>query len=187
MFRGGFLLLSLASLVFADPSLPTVDRRSPPHSITTPLAGERAEAEARLRSRVPGARVDYDLLRGGASYVRALGGTLSGPGGRGRGISLQSVDALPSDEPYKPVKAFLDEHPGLFGHGSDLLAGRAPVRASLLSDGLGQSVAWDQRVDGIPVLEAILIGHLTRGEELLSIASSFVPDAEGLAQARLYW
>src|SRR5205085_1264416 len=44
-----------------------------------------------------------------------------------------------------------------------------------------RTVAWEQRVDGIPVFDSVFVSHTGPRGELLSVSSLFVPDPDGAA------
>jgi hypothetical protein len=72
------------------------------------------------------------------------------------------------------VKAFVDEHRGLFGHGAEAFAAAKLQRSEI--HGRLRTTVWQQQLDGIPVFEAIFKAHSTVDGELVNLSSGFVPD-----------
>lgn len=181
----GLAWISPSAHAFRDGDpLPTFDRRQ--ERITgrasAPTAVQLA-AEESLRSRLPTVRLDYDPIRRSPVHIRCLEGCLTGPGGAQKGVALQAGEGLPFDEPYRPLKAFLQAETGLFGHGPEVIIGRPPAREVSGRRNRLRTVVWEQRCADIPVFEAVLIGHLTATDELLALSSTFLPDPESLVAA----
>ena len=81
------------------------------------------------------------------------------------------------DDPDRPVKAFLQEYQVLFGFGPEALDD-ANVQRDYVSTGNGvRTVVWQQQVAGVPVFNALLIGHMTQAGELACLSSEFIPSA----------
>src|SRR3954467_1406607 len=85
------------------------------------LTPGQSDAADRLKSRVQGAKVDVDQVTGSPAFVASPQGFLSGPDGRGRGISPQFRQAIPDNDSHGAIKAFLNEHSALYGHGAEIL------------------------------------------------------------------
>lgn len=165
------------------PPLPDLDRRTHTRAQPPQLRPAQAAARERLRQRVPRLRTDFDPIRLSPHFVASPESFLTGPGGRGKGVSADYGRRGRGGDPHWPVKAFVDEHAALFGHGADAIA-QARVRRDDASGPNGlRSVVWEQHVDGIPVYEGVLVGHITRDGELVSVASLFVPQPAAAADA----
>ena len=137
---------------------------------TASLAGQQA-ARAELKSRAPDVVVEFDAVLGSPKWVRSSAGKLSGA------IPAATAKRFAKDE---PVKAFLEEHRALFRHGPEVLATARATRNH--TNELGQrTVAWEQRVDGIPVFDSVFVAHSSAEGELMSLSSQFVPEPERAA------
>ena len=91
-------------------------------------------------------------------------------------ISAAAAGVVPASDPHRPIKAFLNEHAQLFGHGAEALD-NARVKRDYVTPHNGlRTVVWEQQLDGIPVFRSMLMGHVTKRGELVSIASQFLPD-----------
>lgn len=149
---------------------------------TAPLPEQRDEVR-KLQSAMPECRVDFDPLLGSPKYVRTLDGFLSGPDAQGRGISAAAALAVPGTDPYRAIKAFLNDHAALFGHGAEAID-TARVKRDYVDAHNGlHTVVWEQKLDGIAVFQSVLMGHATRRGELVSIASEFLPNLPAAADA----
>src|SRR5262249_3517736 len=84
-----------------------------------------------------------------------------------------------------PIKAFVNSYADLFGHDSRALSPLAMTRQYTNSHNGVRTFAWEQRLDGIPVYESVLLGHVGAGGEVISISSTFVPELDQLAAANL--
>jgi uncharacterized repeat protein (TIGR01451 family) len=146
-------------------------------------AALRMQAEARLKSDLPSVTVSYDPLLGTPKFIRAQDGFLTGPNGQGRAVSAATAQALPANDPYLPVKAFLNEHAALFNHGAEVLAGAKLSRESVGAHNGLRTVVWQQQLDGIPVFEGVLIGNISKHGELVSLSSQFLPNPTQNADA----
>ena len=165
-------------------SLPDFDKRAATSTNAPAVAAEHARAAASLHARVPNLHLDLDERTGAPRFVSARNGFLSGPRGQGKAISAEAAQAFPANDPHQPIKAFLQEHSALFGHGPEPLA-RARLKRDFVDKHNGlRTVVWEQHLNDIPVYEAVLIGHVTREGELVNLASQFVPAAEPAAAAQ---
>ncbi|MBI3415833.1 MAG: M36 family metallopeptidase [Verrucomicrobia bacterium] len=141
------------------------------------------QAAVKLKSRLPGVKIERDGILGMPRLVSAPRGFLTGAQGKGRSVEPQSVDALSADDPHRPIKAFLNEYSGLFGHGANVL-NSARIKRDYVTEHNGlRTVIWEQMLDGIPVFEGLLSGNVTKNGELVNISSRFVPDANQAANA----
>ena len=147
------------------------------------LKGDRAAAGDRLKQRVPKIQIELDEVRGTPKFVAAPNGFLSGPNGEGRGISQEKIRALPAQDPHRHVKAFLNEHSTLYGHGAEVLTPARLKRDYTATHNGLRTTVWEQQLDNIAVYEAVMVGHVTRQGELVNVASQFIPDLERAANA----
>ena len=195
LFRPGNLLrsgsLAAACLVWAGTpalaqfrpahrqDLPDFDSRAPAAPKSERLA-ERQGGQTRLAGQLPSAAVDFDPLLDSPKFIRAQDGFLTGPNGEGRAVSASALRTLSASDSYRPIKAFLNEHSALFGHGAEVLD-TAQVKRDYVDAHNGlHTVVWEQELDGLPVFQSTLVGHITRQGELTSLSSRFLP---GLAAA----
>src|SRR5262249_31320714 len=129
---------------------------------------EHLAALEHLRTRLPGARVDFDPVTGAPKTISAGERFLSGTNDVSRDIN-------------GPTRTFLREHRRLFGYGPEALD-KARGKSEFVTPHNGlRTVVWEQKVDGVPVFEALLTSHTTRKGELVTLSSQFVPDAEAAA------
>lgn len=180
-------ILSASAWAFRPPShteLPNFDRRgtnAPPQA-----PAEKRPAIAALRTRLPGARVDFDEHTGAPKWVVAEHGFLSGKDAQGRAIGAEAARAIGPQEEHRATKAFLHEHKTLFGFGPEVLT-NARLKHDFVTAHSGlRTVVWEQELDGVPVFQGLLISHTTTNSELVNLSSHFVPNlahATGLAEA----
>jgi uncharacterized repeat protein (TIGR01451 family) len=157
------------------PALPNFDNRAPAAPKPERLS-ERQVGQSRLAGQLPWAVIDFDPLLDSPAFIRSRDGFLTGPNGQGRAVSSLTAKAIPPGEPFQPIKAFLNEHSTLFGHGAGILD-TARVKRDYVDAHNGlHTVAWEQQFEGIPVFQSVLIGHITRNGELTSLSSRFLPD-----------
>jgi hypothetical protein len=124
-----------------------------------PLPANRAAAVAELRARVPGLLLDFDEIRGTPKRIAATDGFLSGPAGEGRAISSKAARALPVNDPYRPSKAFLNDHSALFGHGAEVLIGSTVKREFVTAHNGLRTLVWEQQLDQIAVYGLQMATH----------------------------
>jgi uncharacterized repeat protein (TIGR01451 family) len=136
-----------------------------------------------LKSQLPSAAVDFDELLGTPKFARSQDGFLTGPGGEGRAVTAKSLRAVATSDPDRAVKAFLNEHSSLYGHGAEALDAAKITRTDISARNGLRTVVWQQQLDGIPVFESVLIGNTTKRGELVSLSSQFLPNLAGLADA----
>jgi len=158
----------------ARPDLPNLDKRKA--QANTALSKEKTAAAASLRTLIPSAKVDFDEIIGSPKMVSVPGGFLSEPNGKGKAISPDTAAVFPADDPYRVTKAFLKAHSALFGHGPEVLVTARIKREFVTAHNGLKTVVWEQQLDGIPVFEGLLTAHTTKNEELVSLASHFLPD-----------
>jgi uncharacterized repeat protein (TIGR01451 family) len=164
------------------PDVPALDSRSPV-SPKPERTAERERGKSHLAAQLPAAVVDFDPLLDAPKFIRTGQGFLTGPNGQGRGVSALTAQNLPANDPVLPIKAFLNEHHDLFGFGAEVLSG-ARVKRDYVDKHNGlHTIVWEQQLDGIPLYQSVLMGHITRQGELTSLSSLFVPDLAASADA----
>ena len=167
----------------AQPPLPDFDRRQAKAGKELRAPSGQRQAAALAAQAVPGLRVSFDEVTGSPRWVWTTEGFLSGPSGKGGAIGLATLEAFPANDPYRVVRAFLQQHAALFGDGAQVLTtARLKREYTTAHNGL-RSVVWEQQFKGIPVFEGLLIAHLAKGGELVSLSSRFVPALEQAALA----
>jgi hypothetical protein len=80
------------------------------------------------------------------------------------------------------VKRFLDENAALFGHGAEVLASARITREFVGEHNGLRTIVWEQRLDGIPLFQSVIIAHITRQGELVNLTSLFLPEVEKAAR-----
>ena len=162
-------------------ALPHFDKRLAEGREANKIAPDKKAALDRLKKNIPAVEVDHDPILGSPKFVHSPKGFLSGPNGEGKGISNTAARGVPANDRHHAVKAFLNDHAGLFGHGAEAV-NKARVKREHVDAHNGlRTIVWQQEVDGIPVFEGILKGHITKNGELVNLASQFVPDPEKAA------
>src|SRR5262249_11107733 len=94
--------------------------------VTVPTSA--AAQEQQLRDEVPGVRVDRHALTGSPQWIASTSGFLTGP----ELVPLATVPGQTGD-PHRVVKAFVEVHRDLFGHGADLLSQARILRDAVTS------------------------------------------------------
>jgi uncharacterized repeat protein (TIGR01451 family) len=164
------------------PQLVNYDKREKGAAVRPRLDPEKALAADKLSERVSGVRVSVDPILGSPRYVVSTHELLSGPNGVGKAISPQFRNAIPGEDRHGSIKAFLNEHAAMFGHGAEILDSAVITREYITAHNGLRTTVWEQQVEGIPVFQAIFIGHETKDGELASIASQFVPNPQAAAE-----
>ncbi len=185
-------IFSLSLLVLAQANgfqkpareeLPNFDKRA--RQAEEALHQHHADAEKKLREKLPKAQLNFDEITGSPKLVSAQDGFLSGKNASGRGISANVSADFPANEPHRATKAFLKEHRGLFGHGPEALAA-AKIKRDFITPHNGlRTVVWEQQLGGISVFDGLLTSHTTKAEELIRISDYFVPDPALAARSAL--
>lgn len=142
------------------------------------LPAERVNAEAKLRDRVPALRLERHPILGSPKWIAAREGFLTGSDGTGLAMAgaAASRQPLAPNDAHRVVKAFLNEHAGVFGHDAAALE-RARVNRDYVTAHNGmRTTVWQQEHNGIEVFEAVFLAHITKNGELVNVASQFVPD-----------
>jgi len=165
----------------AQPALPNFDARQATPPPAAALARPQNDlAAAALRAQVNGLRLERDARSSSVRWLGAQRGFLTAAGGAGKGLSQAFLDAVPTTDPQRLVKAFVNEHAALLGHDAGALD-QAALKTDARTPASGlRTVIWQQKLDGIYVYGGLFVSHLTRNDELISISDRMVPD---LAQA----
>lgn len=174
--------LALAQVAPAREALPNVDKRLDGQNRPA-VADGKQQALAKLRNRVPGLQADIDPLLKSPNFISSTHGFLTGPNGEGGAVSANAARALPDNDPHRSIKAFLNDNAGVFGHGAEVLTGAKINRDFVTAHNGLKTTIWQQQVDGIPVHEALMVGHVTKRGELVNLSTRFLPDAVKAADA----
>ncbi|HKS36909.1 MAG TPA: hypothetical protein VJW76_06960, partial [Verrucomicrobiae bacterium] len=162
------------------------DKRHTDASNPLTLEGTRAVAADRLRARMQGVQIDLDNVVASPRFIYNRLGFLSAPASA-REITHPRVAGsrpdIEDEDPHRPIKQFLDENAELFGHDSGILTGARKTRDYLTEHNGMRTAVWQQELDGIPVFEAVLYGHIAKNGELVSLYSQFVPEPAKAADA----
>jgi VCBS repeat-containing protein len=134
-------------------------------------------AVARFKEQWPQIQLDYDPVLLSPKSVLPRLGYLTGPGGAGVTVSDATAQMFDPDDPDRPVKAFLQEYQALFGFGPEALDDANVQRDYVSAGNSAHTVVWQQQVAGVPVFNALLIGHMTQAGELACLSSEFIPSA----------
>jgi hypothetical protein len=140
------------------------DKRLPAAAVAPAPNQARLAGAASLKQRLPQLAVDYDPIVRAPKAVIARDGFLTGPKGRGRGVSRDAKLAAVADhDPLLPLKGMLNEHRQLFGHSAEELdRARLKRHHTAKHNGL-RSYAWQQERNGIAIYDAVLSAHITKG------------------------
>jgi uncharacterized repeat protein (TIGR01451 family) len=164
-----------------DHQLPDFDKRREAPAQALPPA--KAASADKLRGRLQGLRVEHDALLQSPKHITSTAGFLSGPEGEGGAITAAAARALPPGDRHRAIKAFLNEHRPLFGHGAEALEKARLKRDAVTRNNGMRTAVWEQRVDDIAVYEGVLVGHITKRGELASVSSQFLAEPERAADA----
>ena len=152
------------------------DQRKPVRQ-ARPVSPARQASIQKLKSLEPGIQIEFDELRGTPKRIVAGRGFLSGPNGEGKTVPPVRARQFGRQESHRAVKAFLDEHAGVFGHGAGILQD-ATVRRDFTARHNGlRTVVWEQQLDGITVDDGVLVGHESSQGELVMLSSLMIPEA----------
>jgi hypothetical protein len=198
----GGLWLGWTALAFRPPAqspLPNFDKRTAApaggpalQAIPTPdrfdfTPAQRASVSI-LKNRVPGVRIEPAPFTRAPRLIAAEQGFLTGPGGVGRAVSAEALQAIPAGDPHRVVKAFIREHQILFGHGPEALDRAAVYREFTGAHNGLRTTIWQQQHAGIPVFEALFQSHVSKQGELVRLSSQFLADpARAVANGHPNW
>lgn len=157
---------SQVSLRKDDGPLADMDLRST-RALPVGVDADRAKAVESLRSEVAGVRVDFDPVTRTPKWIGSLAKLLTGPQ---ESLAAQNADG--------PVRAFIDAHREVFGHGPESLDKARRVTDYSTQAGPSRKVVWHQQHEGIDIFEAVLQANLTTKSELINIGSQFVMQPE---------
>ena len=160
--------------------LPNLDKRQQNRPA---LPDGKQQALAALRARVSGLQAEIDPVLNSPTFISSTKGFLTGPNGAGGGVSANAARAFPDNDPHRAVKAFLNEHAPIFGHGAEVLNDANITRDFVSAHNGLKTTVWQQQVDGIPVYGGLLIGHVTKKGELVSLSTHFLTAAAKAADA----
>ncbi len=167
-------------------SLPNTDTRKDGVAKSQQLDALRESALNRLQARIPGIKVDLDEVLASPKIVCNELGFLSGPASEEEILNPRTVQTLlqaKTDDPHENIRRFLDENADLFGYNTAILDSARVSREYVTAHNSMRSVVWEQQLDGIPIFEAVLYGHITKNGELVSLCSQFVPNPAQAADA----
>src|SRR5438445_10713959 len=137
------------------PELANFDKRAHEASMADAPSRDYSIGLEKLKAAIPGVRIDQDEILGTPAWIVSTRGFLSGPGGQGLGIAPETAAAFPADDPNRAIKAFLQQHRAIFGHGPEVLQ-NARVKCEFVTPHNGlRTVIWEQQLDGIPVFEGL--------------------------------
>jgi len=159
-----------------QPELANFDKRARTAARNVEADESRRAALAHLKSRLPKAKLDWDEVIGSPAWIRSTESFLSGPNGEGGGIAAQTARKFDARERHAAIKAFIDDHRALFGHGPEALDQALLAREFTTPHNGLRTVVWRQHLDNIPVFDGLFTGHTTRHGELVSLCGRFVPD-----------
>ena len=139
-------------------------------------------AESNLTYRVRKAQVTRSRAGRKQVWVNCRSGYLTGEAGVGLALPAPRGASSPEDR-LRPIKAFLDEYSAIVGHDSRALDTATLKRDSVDRHNGVRTVIWSQELEGLPVFECSLVGHLSPKGELVSLCSSLCPDLRAAAAA----
>jgi len=130
--------------------------------------------------RSPGIQIELDAVTGAPAWIRSSIGFLASPGGDNDdipGIPSPAGQRVGGPDRHRPIKWFLEENASLFGHGAGVLDSARISREFVTEHNGMRTIVWEQQLDGIPTFEGLMVGHLSRNGELVSLSSRLLPDA----------
>ncbi len=142
------------------------------------ISAARQQAAAELEMRLSDVKIDYDRLTGTPAWISRMG-FLSKP--TQQEIQRAGDLGIDRNDPHRAIKAFLVENAALFEHGPEVLTNATITREFVSAHNGMRTVIWQQHLDGIPVFETLLKGHITQDGRLVNIASHFLPEIETAA------
>lgn len=132
-------------------------------------------AVAHFKDQWPQIQLDYDPVLLSPKSILPRTGYLTGPGGAGVTVSNTTALQFDANDPYLAVKTFLQDHQDLFGFGVEGVTNASVLRDYVSAGNSARTVVWQQQVAGVPVFDAMLIGHITSTGELAGLSSEFIP------------
>lgn len=178
---------ALEALAFQTPaheSLPDFDVRVRVNPNSTALSAAHEAGVKRLRDKIADLQVGVDERQPRPNFVSRRNGFLTGSDGGGAAISKATLNAIPTTDPHRVVKAFLNKHAAVFGHDSSPLTNAAVLRDFVWKNNGVRTTVWQQQQAGLPVFEATVQAHVTKRGELVNLASRFVAPSKISAAAR---
>ena len=136
----------------------------------------------KLRARVPFVSVDRGALTGGAKWIAAREGFLTGADGRAGAMAGAGNHHIATNDPHRIVKSFLAEHAAVFGHDHTALDSARLTRDATAAHNGMRSFTWEQQLDGVPVHRGTLNAHLTRNGELIALGSEMMANLNAAAE-----
>jgi Zn-dependent metalloprotease len=127
-------------------------------------------------------RVDRDPITQSPKWIASTAGLLTGPAGVGGMVAAKTAAAFAKNDRHRAVKAFLNEHRGIFGHDASALSAAKVAREDVSPTGL-RTVVWQQYVGGIPIFDGVLKAGITPRGELVNIGSQFMAAPVAAARA----
>ncbi|HKX63147.1 MAG TPA: M36 family metallopeptidase, partial [Verrucomicrobiae bacterium] len=124
---------------------------------------------------LPQAQVERDALLGSPRWISLREGFLTGPDGEGGAVTRLFRARHQNNDPHRAVKSFVDEYSGMFGHDSAALAAAKMKRDYITAHSGMRTTLWQQELAGIEIFDAIFQAHTTKHDELVNIASHFMP------------
>ena len=160
----------------SNEELPNLDKRPSAKAPAVGPSGSAVQAQEALKSRVPGVNVSWDRVTGTPRWVSANKSFLTDNTGSRLGLSRTSLDAVPSEDPHRTVKAFINEHAALFGHDASLLDSAVIARNGVTPNTQLRTVVWQQAHAGIPVHEGLFVANSSGIGELVNVSDRLVLD-----------
>jgi hypothetical protein len=152
------------------------------------MVAEQNAAAEMLKQRVPGTLIMWHPVISSPRLILNQNGFLSGTDSEEemRPRTLAEAEAVNPNEPRDSnhrIRQFLDENAALFGHSSEILSAARISREYVTAHNGLRTVVWEQQLDGIPVFEAVLYGHIGKNGELVNLSSQFLPALAAAADA----
>ncbi len=155
--------------------LPNLDkRRDAAAGKVVPAAATKTSAKGKLRGQVPTVEVEFDEITETPKWVGSTREFLTGPRGEGKAVPKAAMRAFPEGDKHRAIKAFLNEHSALFGHGAEALENARLERDFTAQHNKLRTQIWHQHLDGIDVFGGVLVANTARDGELVNLSSQFV-------------
>src|SRR5262249_33340503 len=98
-----------AILPASNEPLPNYDKRKlAPQALVAAPNPDKEAARAAIEARVPEVKISTDKVLGTPRMITARRGFLTGPQGQGGAVSEGFLQAIPSSDPHRLVKAFMN-------------------------------------------------------------------------------